>query len=67
MIYRSVLLWGIAPCRRISFAVRFNERMNKYPALPDSSVGLNPFQLFTKQPLIKGAEAHRGRGFASNL
>ena len=60
------LLWGNASCHRLSFAVDFNQRIDKFPALPDSSVGLNPFQI----PIggfIKGAKAHRGTGFASNL
>ena len=62
MIYRFVLLMGCSPM--LSFAVDFNQRIDKCPALPDSSVGFNPFQLFTGQPFIKGAKAHRGRGFA---
>ena len=32
----------------------FNERMNKCPALPDSSVGFNPFKYQWDNPLLKG-------------
>ena len=43
-----------ASCRRLSFAVRFNERIDKPPALSDSSVGFNPFQMSIDSSLLKG-------------
>ena len=44
----------LVPGRRLSFAVDFNQRIDKSPALPDSYVGFNPFQIPIGGYLLKG-------------